>query len=197
MSQPPKSPFNLSSGAWGNDKQNDQTQDQGPDKDNAAFRFDPPNHGQNPAPNLAPPGMSAGSGKSGPERDNDDQEQDSDNEIHIIFKPEGTGSSRKVDTTSDHETTDGVLPDGNNFLVKQVTEVDFRGEEVKKISRLSIFDDNKEGIEFKDGDWIIPPKTELENDNVQKLQDMFGQLDHQKFKSFEDISQDQERDHEI
>ncbi len=195
MSKSPKSPFNLASGAWGSEKQNDQAQDQGPDKDNAAFRFDPPNHGQNPAPNLAPPGMSGGSGKSGQERNDDDP--DRGQTVYEFTLDESTGY--KVDTTEHPTTTKIPLNDGQNtaYIDHSFVKDPNGGEDIGKIARLSIADENDEGPEFKNGTWLNEPDSDQDQENVRYCESHFGELDKRQFKSFEDLNKDQENDHEI
>jgi hypothetical protein len=197
MSKSPKSPFNLASGAWGQEKADQHDQNQGPDKDNAAQRFDPPNQSQNPAPNLAPPGMSGGSSGANKGHEDNEPESNQTDEIHITFTPDVQNSDRKVEITSDDETIDGVLPDGNNFLVKQTSDDMPDGQDNKKISYLTIFDENQEGVEFREGSWVIEPQTDPEKDNVRFLEEKFGDLEHSKFKSFDDLNKGLENDHKI
>lgn len=198
MSKSPKSPFNLASGAWGQEKADQHDQNQGPDKDNAAQRFDPPNQNQKPAPNLAPPGMSGGSG--GAKKGHEDNDHDRDGSEPTVFEfVLDTEANRKVDVTEHPTTTKIALPDGQNtaYIDHSFEKDPNGGEDIGKISRLSIADENQNGVEFKNGKWIKEPQTSEEHARVNKLTDQFGPLDEQKFKSFEDINPDQENSRDI
>lgn len=183
QSKPPKSPFNFASGAWDKDQAAKYDQEQGlNDKDNAAKRFDPPSQNQNPAPNLAPPGMSGSKGGSSLPPETDEWV------IEVAL------DELKIDISNDGSLTEGNFDNGTQFLVKMDYPDELDGESC--ITRLTLIESGEPVVHFE-GSWILEPETEEREKMVSDLKEQFGDLHSNEFKSFDDINPDTGRDFDL
>lgn len=155
------------------------------DKDNTSFRFDPPNKTQNPAPNLAPGGQMGNRPLTTPPPSGQEK-------IIIEFTPD---EQPDIDLSNDGSLTAGEFPDGSEFLVKSDFDPDINDGE-GHISRLTIVEDGKPTVHF-DGSWELKPFTEDQEQRVADLEQQFGAVHSNEFKSFDDLNPEQDNDIDI
>lgn len=149
-------------------------------KDNAAERFDPPNQGRSPTPNLAPPGMSGNRGvgaSTSPAPTSDEWE--------IEFIPEGYEEEPEIDITRTPNLIDGRFDNGIEFLVKQDDEPSPQNLDGGLISRLTLVEDGRPTVHY-DGKWEREPHSDEQSAAFETLRERFGGVEKDEFISFKD-----------